>query len=230
MIAQVVGVAGFEPTAFRSQSGRATKLRHTPSGATRRVHARRQRGCRISRAPLGTGPRAATTNAPPGVSKPARPRPGAAHLNLSPTSGPSRAGPARGKLTGWRFQGPGALRRRPRREGAAGPGQLRQPDGRDVGPRDSQAGRARYGEGPRPGTHRAPTETDPAGEARILQRRDRPGTAPRRAVPPGGSLVGRHAGARRHAGAGSWPGTGPGALGRADARPGLRGRSRRGRR
>ncbi len=27
----VVGVAGFEPTAFRSQSGRATKLRHTPS-------------------------------------------------------------------------------------------------------------------------------------------------------------------------------------------------------
>ena len=26
----VVGVAGFEPTAFRSQSGRATKLRHTP--------------------------------------------------------------------------------------------------------------------------------------------------------------------------------------------------------
>lgn len=28
---EVVGVAGFEPTAFRSQSGRATKLRHTPS-------------------------------------------------------------------------------------------------------------------------------------------------------------------------------------------------------
>lgn len=27
----VVGVAGFEPTTFRSQSGRATKLRHTPS-------------------------------------------------------------------------------------------------------------------------------------------------------------------------------------------------------
>ena len=26
-----VGVAGFEPTAFRSQSGRATKLRHTPN-------------------------------------------------------------------------------------------------------------------------------------------------------------------------------------------------------
>ena len=26
----LVGVAGFEPTAFRSQSGRATKLRHTP--------------------------------------------------------------------------------------------------------------------------------------------------------------------------------------------------------
>jgi hypothetical protein len=26
----VVGVAGFEPTTFRSQSGRATKLRHTP--------------------------------------------------------------------------------------------------------------------------------------------------------------------------------------------------------
>lgn len=26
----MVGVAGFEPTAFRSQSGRATKLRHTP--------------------------------------------------------------------------------------------------------------------------------------------------------------------------------------------------------
>ena len=32
-----VGVAGFEPAAFRSQSGRATKLRHTPSprGAVR---------------------------------------------------------------------------------------------------------------------------------------------------------------------------------------------------
>jgi hypothetical protein len=29
---QTVGVAGFEPTAFRSQSGRATKLRHTPFG------------------------------------------------------------------------------------------------------------------------------------------------------------------------------------------------------
>ena len=27
----MVGVAGFEPTTFRSQSGRATKLRHTPS-------------------------------------------------------------------------------------------------------------------------------------------------------------------------------------------------------
>lgn len=27
----LVGVAGFEPTTFRSQSGRATKLRHTPS-------------------------------------------------------------------------------------------------------------------------------------------------------------------------------------------------------
>ncbi len=27
---QTVGVAGFEPAAFRSQSGRATKLRHTP--------------------------------------------------------------------------------------------------------------------------------------------------------------------------------------------------------
>src|SRR5690606_15639179 len=26
----LVGVAGFEPTAFRSQSGRAAKLRHTP--------------------------------------------------------------------------------------------------------------------------------------------------------------------------------------------------------
>jgi hypothetical protein len=26
-----VGVTGFEPAAFRSQSGRATKLRHTPS-------------------------------------------------------------------------------------------------------------------------------------------------------------------------------------------------------
>lgn len=32
MVVQVVvGVAGFEPTTFRSQSGRATKLRHTPS-------------------------------------------------------------------------------------------------------------------------------------------------------------------------------------------------------
>lgn len=51
-------MAGFEPTAFRSQSGRATKLRHTPSGATRRLHARRQRGCRISRAPARTVPRA----------------------------------------------------------------------------------------------------------------------------------------------------------------------------
>lgn len=49
-------MAGFEPTAFRSQSGRATKLRHTPSGATRRVHARRQRGCRISRAAGRTTP------------------------------------------------------------------------------------------------------------------------------------------------------------------------------
>ncbi len=26
----MVGVAGFEPTTFRSQSGRATKLRYTP--------------------------------------------------------------------------------------------------------------------------------------------------------------------------------------------------------
>ena len=26
----MVGVAGFEPAAFRSQSGRATNLRHTP--------------------------------------------------------------------------------------------------------------------------------------------------------------------------------------------------------
>ena len=26
----LVGVAGFEPTTFRSQSGRATKLRYTP--------------------------------------------------------------------------------------------------------------------------------------------------------------------------------------------------------
>jgi hypothetical protein len=50
-VRQVVGVAGFEPTAFRSQSGRATKLRHTPSGASRRVHARRPLGRRISRAP-----------------------------------------------------------------------------------------------------------------------------------------------------------------------------------
>ncbi len=31
MIAGPVGVAGFEPTTFRSQSGRATKLRHTPN-------------------------------------------------------------------------------------------------------------------------------------------------------------------------------------------------------
>lgn len=30
-VIDMVGVAGFEPTAFRSQSGRATKLRHTPS-------------------------------------------------------------------------------------------------------------------------------------------------------------------------------------------------------
>ena len=28
--ATVVGMAGFEPTTFRSQSGRATKLRHIP--------------------------------------------------------------------------------------------------------------------------------------------------------------------------------------------------------
>ena len=28
-----VGVTGFEPAAFHSQSGRATKLRHTPSPA-----------------------------------------------------------------------------------------------------------------------------------------------------------------------------------------------------
>ena len=27
---ELVGVAGFEPTTFRSQSGRATKLRYTP--------------------------------------------------------------------------------------------------------------------------------------------------------------------------------------------------------
>lgn len=31
MLVVLVGVAGFEPTTFRSQSGRATKLRHTPS-------------------------------------------------------------------------------------------------------------------------------------------------------------------------------------------------------
>ncbi len=43
----LVGVAGFEPTAFRSQSGRATKLRHTPSGAIRRVHARGRNGRRL---------------------------------------------------------------------------------------------------------------------------------------------------------------------------------------
>ncbi|EGJ77398.1 hypothetical protein STTU_4609 [Streptomyces sp. Tu6071] len=30
LLVLMVGVAGFEPTAFRSQSGRATKLRHTP--------------------------------------------------------------------------------------------------------------------------------------------------------------------------------------------------------
>jgi hypothetical protein len=29
---KVVGMAGFEPTTFRSQSGRATKLRHIPCG------------------------------------------------------------------------------------------------------------------------------------------------------------------------------------------------------
>ncbi len=34
--ARVVGVAGFEPAAFRSQSGRATKLRHTPYAARER--------------------------------------------------------------------------------------------------------------------------------------------------------------------------------------------------
>ncbi|CAK7284577.1 hypothetical protein SGPA1_30450 [Streptomyces misionensis JCM 4497] len=45
----MVGVAGFEPTAFRSQSGRATKLRHTPSGARRRVHGRTARVGRILR-------------------------------------------------------------------------------------------------------------------------------------------------------------------------------------
>ena len=41
----MVGVAGFEPAAFRSQSGRATKLRHTPSprGAVRRFGAVRER-------------------------------------------------------------------------------------------------------------------------------------------------------------------------------------------
>ncbi len=32
----MVGVAGFEPTAFRSQSGRATKLRHTPHSRERK--------------------------------------------------------------------------------------------------------------------------------------------------------------------------------------------------
>jgi hypothetical protein len=39
-----VGVAGFEPAAFRSQSGRATKLRHTPSCARRRRRIRPHRG------------------------------------------------------------------------------------------------------------------------------------------------------------------------------------------
>jgi hypothetical protein len=30
----MVGMAGFEPTTFRSQSGRATNLRHIPSSQT----------------------------------------------------------------------------------------------------------------------------------------------------------------------------------------------------
>ena len=37
-----VGVAGFEPTAFRSQSERATKLRHTPASEAYPV---RRRAC-----------------------------------------------------------------------------------------------------------------------------------------------------------------------------------------
>jgi hypothetical protein len=35
----LVGVAGFEPTAFRSQSERATKLRHTPASEAYRFSA-----------------------------------------------------------------------------------------------------------------------------------------------------------------------------------------------
>lgn len=96
-------MAGFEPTAFRSQSGRATKLRHTPSGATRRVHARRQRGCRISRAAGRTTP-----GAPPPRSLE---RPGRAAWKRLPPFGtePTRTHRA-SKQTGTHGE-----RRRPRR-------------------------------------------------------------------------------------------------------------------
>lgn len=96
-------MAGFEPTAFRSQSGRATKLRHTPSGATRRVHARRQRGCRISRAAGRTTP-----GAPPPRSLE---RPGRAAWKRPPPFGtePTRTHRA-SKQTGTHGE-----RRRPRR-------------------------------------------------------------------------------------------------------------------
>jgi hypothetical protein len=57
----LVGVAGFEPTAFRSQSGRATKLRYTPS-PVRRSPGTPVPGSRTRRrgVPLSTEPAAGT--------------------------------------------------------------------------------------------------------------------------------------------------------------------------
>ncbi len=51
----MVGVTGFEPAAFRSQSGRATKLRHTPSprGAVRRFGAVRAQALTCAALSLG---------------------------------------------------------------------------------------------------------------------------------------------------------------------------------
>ena len=46
--ALMVGVAGFEPAAFRSQSGRATKLRHTPCAVARGPPRTPRDGGRIS--------------------------------------------------------------------------------------------------------------------------------------------------------------------------------------
>jgi hypothetical protein len=54
----LVGVAGFEPATFRSQSGRATKLRHTPSPPRQigpRRHGRVSAGTRLRGPDAGRG-------------------------------------------------------------------------------------------------------------------------------------------------------------------------------